>query len=231
MNEPVVNTGIEHSHPGMGLEHSFLGGSLDTGFGSAFKSTPELRELQERYLANKNERQHMTIATSMFAMACPIMPLGFLAALFVLGKLDGLDKDPFEEMEESRSLKGDMARFAAAAALMRKRKDAGEDPESDAYLKYASREMELRPLRQVMRPLKGSEKRVIPKQQQSRDSLDSPSYFITREKQAKEREIKRQKIMLESLSDKERKESPIEANNKLSEKLDKLDQLLRKMGA
>jgi hypothetical protein len=112
---------------------------------------------------------------------------------------------------------------------LRKKKENGEDPESNAYLRYASRELQLRPLRMAMRPIKGSEKRVIPKQQ-SGDSLNG-GYFLTREKQAKEREIKRQKILLESLADKERKEkgaSP-ETSSKLSEKLEKLDQLLRKM--
>ena len=220
MNDPL-NTGIEHS---------FLGGRLETGSGSAFRVSPELRELQERYLASKTERQHMTVATSCFALACPIMPLGFLAVLFLLGKLDGLDKDP-ASMEETRSLKGDMARIAAAAALMRKRKDAGEDPESNAYIRYASREMQLRPLRIAMGPIKGSEKRVIPKQQQSRDSLNGASYFLTREKQAKERELKRQKILLDSLADKDRPANPLETNNKLSEKLEKLDKLLKRMGA
>jgi hypothetical protein len=221
MNEPVVDTGIEHS---------LLGGPLELGSGSRFRVSPEIRELQERYLSDKNERQHMSIATSCFAMVCPIMPLGFLAALFVLGKLDGLDKDP-ASMEEARSLKGDMARIAAAAALMRKRKDAGEDPDSDAYLKYASRELQLRSLRLALRPLKGSEKSVIPRQQQSRDSMNGAAFFQTREKQQKARVLKRQKIMLESIANKEKEDKQLEPNNKLAEKLEKLDQLLKKMGS
>jgi len=220
MNEPVIP----------GIEHSVFGGHLESGSGSAFRVSPELQELQERYLGAKGERQTMNIAASCFAMACPIMPLGFLAALFVLGKLDGLDKDPVS-MEHARSLQGDMARIAAAQALLRKKKESGEDLDSDAYLKYASRELQLRTLRMAMRPLKGSEKRVIPKQQQSRDSLNGAGYFLTREKMTKERDIKRQKILLESISNKDKDEkSPVE-NNKLSEKLEKLDQLLRKMGA
>lgn len=220
MNDPIIP----------GTETSFLGGGrFELGSGSAFRVSPELRELQERYLVAKNERQHMTIATSCFAMACPIMPLGFLAALFLLGRLDGMDKDPLESMEKGRTLQGDMARIAAAHALMRKKKDLGEDPESDAYLKYASRELELRTLRMAFRPLKG-EKRVIPKHQQSRDTLNGAAYFLTKEKQTKEREIKRQKIMLESIANKEREKNPVESS-KINEKLEKLDQLLKKMGA
>lgn len=201
-------------------------GRLDHG--SAFRVSPELRELQERYLQAKGEKQNMTLASSCFAMACPIMPLGFLSMLFVLGKLDGMDKDP-ESLEFNKTLKGEMARIAAADALMRKRKESGEDPESNAYLRYASREMELRPLRVAMRPIKGSEKRVIPKQQ-SREALSDGGFFLTKEKQSKMRSMKQQKILLESLVAKEREQNSSEAS-KLSEKLEMLDKLLKRMGA
>jgi hypothetical protein len=123
-----------------------------------------------------------------------------------------------------------MARIAAADALLRQKKANGEDPESNAYLRYASRELELRPLRNAMRPIKGSEKRVIPKQQQSKDAINGAGFFLTREKMNKEREIKRQKILLESLNAKDdgKEKQGIEKSS-LSEKLEKLDQLLKKL--
>lgn len=209
-----------------GHEHSLFGSSLDMTGGSAFRVSPELRELQERYLQGKCEKQHMTVTTSMFAMACPIMPLGFLSILFMLGKLDGMDKDP-ETLAFNRTLKGDMARIAAADALMRKRKETGEDSESNAYVRYASREMELRPLRMAMRPIRGAEKRVIPRQQ-SREQL-SNGFFLTKEKQQKMRDIKRQKILLESLVEKEKENDNSNEASRLSQKLEMLDKLLRKM--
>jgi len=220
---------MNHLPVNLGIEHSTFTGRFEAAPGSAFKISPELQELQERYLHNKGERQNMTIATSCFAMACPIMPLGFLAVLFILGRLDGLDKDP-ASMEYQRSLKGDMARIAAADALLRQKKANGEDPESNAYLRYASRELELRPLRNAMRPIKGSEKRVIPKQQQSKDAINGAGFFLTREKMNKEREVKRQKILLESLNSKDdgKEKQGIEKSS-LSEKLEKLDQLLKKL--
>lgn len=218
MNNQPVETGIEQF---------LFEGRLDVGSGSAFRVSPELRELQERYLQAKGERQNMTLATSCFAMACPIMPLGFLSVLFVLGRLDGLDKDP-ESLAQQRTLKGDMARIAAADALMRKRKESGEDPESNAYLRYASRELELRPLRMAMRPIRGSEKRVIPKMQ-SQEAL-SNGFFLTKEKQSKMRDIKRQKILLEGLMEKEREEQNLPEVSRLSSKLELLDKLLKKMG-
>ncbi len=211
-----------------GLAQSFFDGRLELGSGSAFRISPELRELQEKFLQAKTEKQSMTVATSYFAMACPIMPLGFLATLFVLGKLDGMDKDP-ASLEYNKSLKGEMARIAAAEALTRKRKSHGEDPESNAYLRYASRELALRPYRTAMRPIKGAEKRVIPKQQ-SREALADGSFFVTKEKQTKMRNLKRQKIMLESLAAKEREDANTLEANKLSQKLEMLDKLLKKMG-
>ena len=168
----------------------------------------------------------MGVASSMFAMACPIMPLGFLSMLFVLGKLDGMDKDP-ETLAFNRTLKADMARIAAADALMRKKRDLGEDAESNAYVRYASREMELRPLRMAMRPIRGAEKRVIPRQQ-SREQL-SNGFFLTKEKQQKMRDIKRQKILLEGLMEKEREKDNNPEVSRLSQKLEMLDKLLRKM--
>lgn len=210
--------------PDTSIEQSLFDGRLDMG---SFRASPELRELQERFLKAKAEKQSMTVASSCFALACPINPLGFLAALFLLGKLDGADKDPFSQFEQNKTLKGEMARFAAAEALTRKRKESGEDPESNAYLRYASREMALRPYRNAMRPIKGSEKRVIPKQQ-SRESL-TDGFFLTKEKQAKIREVKRQKIMLESLAAKEREEQKTTEANMLSQKLEMLDKLLQKM--
>ena len=213
MNQPVE--GIEQ----------FLMSRFEVGSGSAFRVSPELRELQERYLEAKGERQNMSVASSMFAMACPIMPLGFLSVLFMLGKLDGMDKDPLS-MEYNRTLKGDMARIAAADALMRMRKEKGEDAESNAYLRYASREMELRPLRMAMKPIRGAEKRVIPKQ--SQQSLGE-GFFITKEKQTKMRDIKRQKVLLEGLKEKEQKEQNTNEVCRLSQKLEMLDKLLNKM--
>lgn len=216
MNEPAEAS----------IEDSFLGERLELGGSSAFRVSPEIRELQERYLQAKAEKQHMAIAGSCLAMACPIMPLGFLSALFVLGKLDGMDKDPVS-MEMQRGLKSDMARIAATEALMRMKKERGEDPESNAYLRYASREMALRPLRSAMRPIKGNEKRVIPKQH-SREQL-ADGFFLTKEKQTKMRNLKRQKILLESLAAKEREEQNTTEASKLSQKLEMLDKLLRKM--
>jgi hypothetical protein len=207
-------------------EQSLFGSSLDFTGGSAFRVSPELRELQEKYLQAKCEKQHMGVASSMFAMACPIMPLGFLSMLFVLGKLDGMEKDP-ETLAFNRTLKGDMARIAAADALMRKKRDLGEDAESNAYVRYASREMELRPLRMAMRPIRGAEKRVIPRQQ-SREQL-SNGFFLTKEKQQKMRDIKRQKILLEGLMEKEREKDNNPEVSRLSQKLEMLDKLLRKM--
>lgn len=211
-----------------GIEHSLFGSSLDFTGGSAFRVSPELKELQERYLQAKTEKQHMSVASSMFAMACPIMPLGFLSMLFVLGKLDGMDKDP-ESLAFNRSLKGDMARIAAADALMRKKREQGEDAESNAYVRYASREMELRPIRTAMRPIRGTEKRVIPRQQ-SREQL-SNGFFLTKEKQQKMRDIKRQKILLEGLVEKEREKDNNPEVSRLCQKLEMLDKLLRKMNS
>ncbi|MBX9686071.1 MAG: hypothetical protein K2X27_05185 [Candidatus Obscuribacterales bacterium] len=216
------------NQPNLNIEQSLFEGPLDLRGASAFRVSPELRELQEKFVQAKNEKQHMTIATSCLAMACPIMPLGFLATLFVLGKLDGMDKDP-TQIEQSRSLQGEMARIAAAEALMRKKKERGEDTDANAYIRYASREMALRPLRVAMRPIKGAEKRVIPKMQ-SRESL-CDGFFQTKEKQQKMREIKRQKILLESLADKERKENNTSEACQLSDKLEMLDKLLKKMGS
>ncbi len=218
------------NHPtDAGIEHLF-NRPLELGSASSFRVTPELRELQERFLVAKGEKQNMTISAGCFSMACPIMPMGFLAIFALLGKLDGMDKDP-ESLEMGRGLKGEMARIAAAEALLRKRKGDGEDVESNAYLRYASRELQMRPLRIAMKPLKGSgsEKRVIPRQQ-SREAL-SNGFFMTKEKQTKMRDIKQQKILLESLASKERQEQNPADNNLLSQKLEKLDQLLRKMGA
>jgi hypothetical protein len=218
------------NHPtDAGIEQLF-NRPLDLGSGSSFRASPELRELQERFLVAKGEKQNMTISAGCFAMACPIMPLGFLAIFSLLGKMDGLDKDP-ETLEMGRGLKGEMARIAAAEALMRKRKGEGEDVESNAYLRYASRELQMRPLRIAMKPLKGSgsEKRVIPRQQ-SREAL-SNGFFMTKEKQNKMRDIKQQKILLESLANKEREEQNHIESNAVAQKLEKLDQLLRKMGA
>ena len=213
-----------------GIEQSLFDTKLEFGSQSTFRMSPELQQLQERFLQAKTEKQNMGVAGSMFAMANPINPLGFLAALFLLGKLDGMEKDPLElAMEQNKNLRNEMARFAAADALTRKRKQSGEDPETNAYLRYASRELALRPYRSAMRPIRGSgDKRVIPKQQQSRESL-SDGYFLTKEKQAKIREVKRQKIMLESLAAKEREEQKVTEASMLSQKLEMLDKLLRKM--
>ncbi len=166
---------------------------------------------------------------SCLAMANPIMPLGFLATLFLLGKMDGMDKDPFAlEMGGNKTLKGEMARIAAAEALLRKRKESGEDPESNAYLKYASRELAMRPYKSALRPLRANEKRVIPNKQ-SRENLGTNSFFITKEKQAKMREIKKQKILLESIAQKEREEQNLAEASQISQKLELLDKLLNKM--
>ena len=218
MNHQPTETSLE----------SLFSSSLDLHGGSAFRVSPELRELQERFLEAKCEKQHMSVASSMFAMACPIMPLGFLSMLFVLGKLDGLEKDP-ESLAFNRSLKGDMARIAAADALMRKKRELGEDAESNAYVRYASRELELRPIRMAMRPIRGAEKRVIPRQQ-SREQLNN-GFFLTKEKQEKMRDAKKQKILLESLVEKEKEKDNSHEVSRLSQKLEMLDKLLRKMGS
>jgi len=78
-----------------------------------------------------------------------------------------------------------------------------------------------------MRPIKGNEKRVIPKQH-SREQL-SDGFFLTKEKQTKMRNLKRQKILLESLAAKEREEQNTTEASKLSQKLEMLDKLLKKM--
>lgn len=119
-----------------------------------------------------------------------------------------------------------MARIAAADALMRKKKANGEDPEADAYIRYASRQLELRPHRIAMRAIKGSESRVIPK---STSREPAPDYFVTREKQSKMRDIKKQRILLEGLIDKERNEQNFGEVCRISSKLEMLDKLLKKM--
>jgi hypothetical protein len=213
--------------PESSIENLF-DGRLDFKSGSAFKSSPELRELQERYLHAKAEKQNMAVVGSCFALASPLMPLGFLSALFMLGKMDGMDKSPEELLlEKGRGLQGEMARIAAAEALMRKKRANGEDPESDAYIRYASRQLELRPLRVAMRPIKGAETRVIPKKHASEPS----DFFITKEKQNKLRDIRKQRILLEGLMEKEQKEQNFSEACRLSSKLELLDKMLRKMGA
>ena len=221
---------MNHQDPGeLSIESLFSGrGPLDFN-SSAFKASPELRELQERFIKAKSEKQSMSIMGSCLAMASPIMPLGFLATLFLLGKMDGMDKDPFAlEMGGNKTLKGEMARIAAAEALLRKRKENGEDPETNAYLKYASRELAMRPYKSALRPLRANEKRVIPNKQ-SRENLGSNSFFITKEKQAKMREIKKQKILLESIGQKEREEQNLAEASQISQKLELLDKLLNKI--
>lgn len=217
-----------NTSPESGIEHLSLDSKLDFRLGSsAFRSSPELRELQERFVQAKTEKQSMAIAGSCFALASPLMPLGFLSALFVLGKMDGMDKSPEELLlEKGRGLQGEMARIAAAEALMRKKKANGEDPETDAYIRYASRQLELRPLRVAMRPIKGAETRVIPKRQ----SQEPSEFFVTKEKQSKMKDIRKQRILLEGLMEQERKEQNFSEVCKLSSKLEMLDKLLKKMG-
>lgn len=213
--------------PESGIENILFDGRLDFKSGSAFKASPELRELQERFLQSKAEKQNMAVVGSCFALASPLMPLGFLSALFMLGKMDGMDKSPEELLlEKGSGLQGEMARIAAAEALMRKKKANGEDPETDAYIRYASRQLELRPIRTAMRPIKGAETRVIPKKHSTQPS----DFFITREKQNKMRDLRKQRILLEVLMEKEQKEQNFSEICKLSSKLELLDKMLKKLG-
>ena len=210
------------------IEQALGDGRLDFKPGTAFRSSPELRELQESFMKAKAEKQSMAVTGSFLALASPLMPLGFLSALFMLGRMDGMEKSPEQLLlEKSSGLQGEMARIAAAEALMRKKRANGEDPETDAYLRYASRQLELRPLRNAMRPIKGTENRVIPKQQYREPA---PDYFLTREKQTKMRDIKQQRILLEGVMEKERKEQNFSEVCRLSSKLEMLDKLLKKMG-
>lgn len=219
MNEPTIDAGIEQL---------LLDGKLDFNGKSMFRASPELQELQQRYLQNKAEKQSMTVTTSCFAMACPILPLGFLSMFFVLGKLDGFDKSPEMLAQEKGDLRNEMARMAAADALLRQKKERGEDVESKALLRYASREMAVQPIRSAIRPIKGTDKRVLPRQQ-SREALADNGFFQTKEKQDKMRKIKQQKILLETLAQKEREEQNTVEASSLSQKLEILDKLLKKM--
>lgn len=218
MNEPIE----------AGIEHLLLDGKLDLGNKSMFRASPELQELQQRFLHAKTEKQSMSVASGLFAMACPILPLGFLSTFFVLGKLDGFDKSPEQLAMEKGGLRNEMARLAAADALMRQKKEKGEDVESKALLRYASREMAVQPIRAAMKPIKGADKRVLPRQQ-SRDALQESGFFMTKEKQEKMRKLKRQKILTETLAQKEREEQNTLEASKLSQKLEMLDKLLKKM--
>lgn len=213
--------------PESGIEQLLFDGRLDFKPGSAFKASPELRELQDRFMHAKAEKQNMAVVGSCLALASPLMPLGFLAALFMLGKMDGMEKSPEElALEKGRGLQGEMARIAAAEALLRKRKANGEDTEADAYIRYASRQLELRPIRTALRPIKGTETRVIPK----KHSTEPSDFFITREKQNKMRDLKKQRILLEVLMEKEQKEQNFSEVSRISAKLEMLDKSLRKMG-
>lgn len=205
-----------------------LDAKLDSRLGFFSKAeTAEMRLLRQQFLLDKGQRQSMLVSSSMFAMACPIMPLGFLSIFMALGRLEGLDNGPEALLEQKGGLAAQMARVAAAEALLRRRKKDGSENEDDSgYLRYAARQMELRPFRTALSTPRFSDQRVLPKR---RPEAFDEKFFVTREKALKTSKLRRKKIYLESLMEKEQQDFS-EASS-ISAKIETLDKLLKRLGA
>ncbi|MBY0359943.1 MAG: hypothetical protein K2W82_18205 [Candidatus Obscuribacterales bacterium] len=206
-----------------------LDAKLDSRLGFFSKTeTVEMRLLRQQFLLDKGQRQSMLVSSSMFAMACPIMPLGFLSIFMALGRLEGLDNGP-EALEQKGGLAAQMARVAAAEALLRRRKkDGGESDDDSGYLRYAARQMELRPFRTALSTPRFSDQRVLPKR---RPEAFDEKFFVTREKALKTSKLRRKKIYLESLIEKEKEQQDFSEASSISAKIETLDKLLKRLGA
>lgn len=188
--------------------------------------TAEYRALREQFLLDKSQRENMGVTSSLLSMICPIMPLGLLSVFQMLGRMDGLDEGPQMAIRQ-QGLMSEMARIAAADALMRKRKKEGI--EDDGYLQFATRQMELRPLRMAFSTHRIIDKQTLPK----RRGLEQPEngYFMTKKETAKASKVRKEKILLESMMKKESEEQKFSEASSISSKIEALDKLLKRIEA
>lgn len=210
---------------------------LETILAKAFAEMPlegkpsgdprDLLDLQRQFLADKSERQSLTTMSGCFALACPILPLGLLGAFFLLGKLDGFDKGPGGLEKGKTGLRAQMARMAAAEALARKRKlDAekkGEGASTDIFPTSTSLTALISMAER--RPSSWqSEKTLIPRQARM---APENGFFVTKDKMTKAKEIKKQKMLLESLMENEKSKQNFSAVSEISARLESLEKLVR----
>lgn len=197
------------------------------GFFSSVESI-EFQWLRQRFLTDKSQRQSIGIASNFFSIASPIMPLGFLAAFFALGRMDSMDQGP-QLLERNGGLKAQMARIAAYEAMQRLKKKNGGDVDDDGYLKYAARQLELRPLKIALSSPKMTEHQLLPKRK-GRQQNDE-RFFTTRDKAVTANKLRRKKIFLEAVMEKERGTQEFSEASAISAKIDSLDKLLKRLGA
>lgn len=200
-------------------------------FSTEGKSVPESRELlelQRQFLVEKGERQTVATISGCLSLACPILPLGLLGAFFLLGKLDGFDKGPGGFEKGKTGLRAEMARIAAAEALARKRKLEAEKGEGMSHDMLPSGKA-LQALLNMpdKRPVSWqSEKTLIPKQIKM---APEKGFFVTKDKVAKANEIRKQKLLLESLMEKEKEKQNFSAVSEINSRLESLEKLVRRV--
>lgn len=188
----------------------------------------ELLDLQRQFLADKSERQNLTTMSGCFALACPVLPLGLLGAFFLLGKLDGFDKGPAGLEKGKTGLRAQMARMAAAEALERKRKLDAEKGEGGSLDGFPAR-TSLTALMNIAdrRPVSWqSEKTLIPRQARM---APENGFFVTKDKLAKAKEIKKHKLLLESLMENEKAKQNFSAVTEINARLESLEKLVMRL--
>lgn len=208
-----------------------LSSKLEGGKPTATESR-ELIELQTKFLAEKSERQNVTAMASCLSFASPILPLGLLGVFFLLGKMDSMDKGPMAALQKRNGLRAQMARIAAAEALAIARKKQLEAEKEKGMSTSEPSTLSGMAIKALInmpdrRPVSwNAEKRVIPRQAKLNPEK---SYFVTKDKVARAKQLKEQKLLLEAVMEKEQKKRNFSAVGEISSKLETLEKLVRQL--
>lgn len=184
-------------------------------------------ELDLRYRITDSRKPGVAVASNYFALACPILPIGLLAAFMFLDKLDSLyegNRFAHEDLESRR--RADLTRAMYVSAMRekleieKKKKGLGDPP----------------PL-QSEPPKAGAEVKAARKRKEQQTMVSSKSdegfkgqMFFGRGNQGEVGRAVKQKMRLEEHLEKVNKEQDYSAVCRLSSRIELLDKALKRMG-
>lgn len=194
---------------------------------------PELVEREVLFLHNRKQLGDACVMSNFLSLACPINPISFLSAFMAFDKLSGGAKSPLEQVNTQNKLSR-LAMLAAADAAVREAKKRGKGDKGllAALCDRPDMNPESRAALAGCQSIFGSgpEKKIY-QSQSGRFASEklAQKMFITRDKQIKLAKLKKRKMLLEGLLERQNKLQDFIAMSKVSSQLDLLDKALKRL--
>jgi hypothetical protein len=177
----------------------------------------------QQFKVQQAGRERMTVAQNYFALACPIMPIGFLGAFMFLEKLGGLYQ-PEPEQEKIVAQRQEELTRALYVTAMREKLEA--DKKKKGYMNSMPDEIIMR-AGEKKQPKKNKDTAMMLSGRTS-DRISGPP--VLSKEQRDVGKVVKKKMAMQSMLEQHSKNQDYSAVCRVSSKIELLDKALKRMG-